>query len=145
MKTSSTDNFNTFVTTMKTNHTEGMKILTIEDLLLRVHNKYNKMTANNKWEIGTTDENQQAVFASFNCGDLSHYKMTVLMTSLKDLILEKIVIVLEETEVEAEEDLVEEVNEENLDVVVMDEVVVVIIMFFLLPLFKDHLTLGVEM
>ena len=58
MKTSSTDYFNTFITTMETNHTEGVKTLTIEDLLLREQNKYNEMKACNKWETSTIDENQ---------------------------------------------------------------------------------------
>ena len=57
MKISSTDNVNTFVTTMETNHREDVKNLTIEDLLLRVQTKYNEIRANNKWEISTTDEN----------------------------------------------------------------------------------------
>ena len=74
MKTSSTDNFNTFVTTMETNHTESVKNLTIEDLLLPVQDKYSKTTVNNKWYIGTTDENQQSIFACINCGNPSHYE-----------------------------------------------------------------------
>ena len=42
---------------METNHTESVKNLTIEDLLLRVQTKYNEIRANNKREIDTTDEN----------------------------------------------------------------------------------------
>ena len=59
---------------MVTNHTESVKNLTIEDLLLHVQDKYSKTTVNNKWYIGTTGENQQSVFACINCGNPSHYE-----------------------------------------------------------------------
>ena len=70
-------------------------------------------------------------------------KMTVLMTSLKYLIIEEIAVVLEEVEVEAY--LVEDMDEDDLDIFVTEVVVVAIVVSFVLPLFKDHLALGVEM
>ena len=73
MKTSSTDKFCIFVTTMERNHMEGVNFLTI-DLHLHEHNKYNEMIANNKWETCTTGKNQQSVFAYFCCGDPSYYE-----------------------------------------------------------------------
>lgn len=66
MKTSSTTEFNTHVTTMRTNHDLKIKQLTLDDLLMNLQVKYNELSLNGEWEQGT--RNNEAVFlANLEC------------------------------------------------------------------------------
>ena len=76
MKTSSTTEFNTHVTTMKTMHDTGIRVVTLDELLLNVQNKYTELTMNDVWVLGDKSQDQEASFVAgitcFNCGEQGH-------------------------------------------------------------------------
>jgi len=76
MKTSSTVEFNTHVTTMKTMHDTGIKIVTLDELLLNVQHKYTELTMNSVWVLGEKSVDQESSFVAnltcFNCGEPGH-------------------------------------------------------------------------
>ena len=73
MKTSSTDEFNTYVTTLGTARELGIKEMTLEQMLLKIQNKYKELVDNENWSFGTNDE---AVFNTnvtcWNCNKSGH-------------------------------------------------------------------------
>ena len=73
MKSSSTSEFNTHVTTMKTNHDTGVMKMSLDDLMLNLQNKFNELSINGDWNIGTGDSNQGSVFTCHTCGQEGHF------------------------------------------------------------------------
>ena len=73
MKTSSTNEFNTHITTMKTLHDTRVKQVELDELLLNVQNKYTELTMNEAWVLGEKSIDQESGFLTcFNCGKNGH-------------------------------------------------------------------------
>lgn len=68
MKNCTTQEFSTHVTAMRTNHELGVKVMTLESLLMNLQTKYNELVLNGEWDVGTAANNQQSIFvASYEC------------------------------------------------------------------------------
>ena len=76
MKSSSSLEFNTHVNAMRTNHDLKVKTMELDDLLLNLQTKYNELTLNGEWDVGTNDDNQNSIFTSYechSCGGTDHF------------------------------------------------------------------------
>ena len=62
MKTSSTAIFDSFVTTLKINHDMRFQVLDLKNILLRIQNKSSYTMNNGTWEVGTTADDQDAIY-----------------------------------------------------------------------------------
>ena len=75
MKTSSTQEFNTHVTAMRTNHELDVKRVTLDDLLMNLQQKYNELSINGDWDLGASSD--QAIFMAelgcHSCGSKDHF------------------------------------------------------------------------
>ena len=73
MKTSSSHEFNTYVTTLSTAKELGIKDVSLERTLLLLQNKYKELADDERWNVG---DNDQAIFANslecWNCGKGGH-------------------------------------------------------------------------
>ena len=76
LKTSSTAEFNTHVNAMRTNHDLGVKTVSLDELLHNVQLKYNELTINGEWELGTSTDQESAFAVSYechSCGSADHF------------------------------------------------------------------------
>lgn len=71
MKTSSTDEFNTHVNLMRSNHDLGVMWMTMSDLMLNLQKKYNELSLNGEWDLGSSS-GQQSVFSCYSCAAEDH-------------------------------------------------------------------------
>ena len=61
MKTSSTKEFNAYVTTLDTARELGIKTMSLEETLLRLQNKYKEFVDDENWQFGTNDDVRQKI------------------------------------------------------------------------------------
>ena len=71
MKTSSTDEFNTHVNLMRSNHDLGVMRMDMSHLMFNLQKKYNELSLNGEWELGAST-GQESVFSCFSCGAEDH-------------------------------------------------------------------------
>lgn len=71
MKTSSTADFNTPVSLMRSNHDLNLMRMTVDQLVHELQKKYNELALDGQWEVGVND-GQHSVFFCFSCGREGH-------------------------------------------------------------------------
>ena len=71
MKTSSTDEFNNIFNLIRINHDLSVMKMEMSDLMFNLQKKYNELSLNGEWEIGTSN-GQQPIFSCYSCGADDH-------------------------------------------------------------------------